>query len=78
MRRLTHRQTLGLALTGMLSAQAAIQYYPGKAIYKIYSDLPTVALSALEASPKYPNTPDEIRFLDWRKCRPTSARITAA
>lgn len=65
MRRLTHQTAaLGIALTGMLGAQAAIQYYPGQAIYKIYSDIPTVALSSLEASPKYPSKPDEIRFLD--------------
>ncbi|MBL9136882.1 MAG: hypothetical protein JNK85_13505 [Verrucomicrobiales bacterium] len=65
MRRLTHlKAALGIPLAGMLSAQAAIQYYPGQAIFKIYSDIPTVALSALESSPKYPNTPDEIRFVD--------------
>jgi len=52
------------ALAGVTVAQAADKYYPGFAIVKLYNDIPTVQLATLEASPKYPNKPDEVRFVD--------------
>lgn len=61
---LTKYPAIAVALAGATTGQAADKYYPGVAILKLYNDIPTVQLSTLEASPKYPNKPDEIRFVD--------------